>query len=112
MNGAPMSRSGRQTRRSKFLGDAVVGLVAGGVGVSALSRAFRGSADAAAGCAGEPQAPRGGGRGLSLGKYLLLGTRRERSGGRTKMALLATPCEAVIGAVYLDAGHRGGAAAD
>ncbi len=42
--------------------------------------------------------------GLKLGKYLLLGRGEERSGGRIKMALLANAMEAVIGAVYLDAG--------
>ena len=42
--------------------------------------------------------------GLELGKYLLLGRGEERSGGRTKTALLANAMEAVIGAVYLDAG--------
>ncbi len=43
-------------------------------------------------------------RGLSLGNYLLLGRGEERSGGRAKAALLANAMEAVLGAVYLDAG--------
>jgi len=41
---------------------------------------------------------------LELGKYLRLGRGEERSGGRTKRALLANTMEAVIGALYLDAG--------
>ncbi|HVW76425.1 MAG TPA: ribonuclease III [Alloacidobacterium sp.] len=41
---------------------------------------------------------------LKLGKYLLLGKGEERSGGRKKSALLANCIEAVIAAVYLDAG--------
>jgi ribonuclease III len=41
---------------------------------------------------------------LDLGKYLSLGRGEERSGGRAKTALLANAMEAVIGALYLDAG--------
>ncbi len=41
---------------------------------------------------------------MDLGRFLLLGRGEERSGGRTKMALLANAMEAVIGAIYLDAG--------
>ncbi|MBT9332125.1 ribonuclease III [Paracidobacterium acidisoli] len=41
---------------------------------------------------------------LDLGKFLLLGRGEERSGGRKKNALLANTMEAVIGALYLDAG--------
>jgi ribonuclease III len=41
---------------------------------------------------------------LNLGDYLLLGRGEERSGGRHKNALLANGIEAVIGALYLDAG--------
>jgi ribonuclease III len=41
---------------------------------------------------------------LNLGDYMLLGRGEERSGGRRKSALLANCMEAVIGALYLDAG--------
>ena len=41
---------------------------------------------------------------LKLGKYLLLGKGEDRSGGRKKAALLANCMEAVIAALYLDAG--------
>ncbi len=41
---------------------------------------------------------------LELGKYLLLGRGEELSGGRAKRALLADALEALIAAVYLDAG--------
>jgi len=42
---------------------------------------------------------------IGLGQHLRLGKGEERSGGRRKMALLANAMEAVIAAVYLDAGH-------
>jgi len=41
---------------------------------------------------------------LNLGDFMLLGRGEERSGGRHKNALLANCIEAVIGALYLDAG--------
>jgi ribonuclease III len=41
---------------------------------------------------------------LKLGKYMHLGKGEERSGGRKKSALLANCIEAVIAALYLDAG--------
>lgn len=41
---------------------------------------------------------------LKLGKYMHLGRGEERSGGRKKSALLANCMEAVVAALYLDAG--------
>src|SRR5437764_5867241 len=41
---------------------------------------------------------------LQLGKFLRLGRGEEKSGGRGKAALLVDALEAVLGAVYLDAG--------
>ena len=42
--------------------------------------------------------------GLNLGRYLRLGRGEERSGGRSKSTLLSDALEAVIAAMYLDAG--------
>src|SRR5438067_8479919 len=41
---------------------------------------------------------------LELGRYLRLGRGEEKSGGRYKSALLVDALEAVLGAIYLDAG--------
>src|SRR5258708_17922312 len=41
---------------------------------------------------------------LGLGKYLRLGRGEEKTGGRTKPALLADAYEALIAAIYLDGG--------
>jgi ribonuclease-3 len=41
---------------------------------------------------------------LELGQYLHLGKGEEKTGGRTKQALLVDGLEAIIGAVYLDGG--------
>jgi len=45
-------------------------------------------------------------KGLSVGKYLLLGCGEERSGGRKKPSLLANAYEAILAAIYLDSGFR------
>ena len=42
--------------------------------------------------------------GLDLGQHLLLGRGEEKTGGRRKTALLADACEAIVAAIYLDAG--------
>lgn len=41
---------------------------------------------------------------LGIGEFLLLGRGEERSGGRSKRALLADALEALIAAIYLDGG--------
>lgn len=46
-------------------------------------------------------------RDLRIGDYLLLGKGEDSSGGRTKSSLLANALEAVIAAVYCDAGFEG-----
>jgi dsRNA-specific ribonuclease len=43
---------------------------------------------------------------LSLGEWLFLGRGEEQSGGRRKPSVLADACEAVVAAVYLDAGFQ------
>ncbi len=43
-------------------------------------------------------------RGLKVGEFLRLGRGEERSGGRSKSALLVNALEAIIAALYLDAG--------
>lgn len=44
---------------------------------------------------------------IGLGEHLRLGKGEERSGGRKKTAILANAMEAVIAAMYLDAGQTG-----
>lgn len=47
--------------------------------------------------------------GLGLGEHLKLGRGEERSGGRSKTAILADALEAVFGAVFFDAGYSASA---
>jgi ribonuclease III len=90
--------------RLEFLGDAVLGMVAAEVayrrhpdfpeGKLAKVRAAVVNARVLAEVATE----------LGVGEELLLGKGEEASGGRSKVSILADALEAVIGAVYLDAG--------
>ena len=93
--------------RLEFLGDAVLGLViadhlfqvdgAMPEGDLAMARAAVVSTEALAQVA----------LGLELGQYLRLGKGEDATGGRSKRSILADAMEAVIGAVYLDAGLEG-----
>lgn len=95
--------------RLEFLGDAVLGLVVTDhvfrsypglpEGELAKVRASVVSAAALADVAAE----------LDLGPSLLLGKGEDASGGREKPSILADALEAVIGAVYLDAGWEAAA---
>jgi len=94
----------RDNERLEFLGDAVLELLAseylletftewteGQLSRSRAGIVNAGSLEAAA-------------RRLRLGEHLRLGRGEEKTGGREKKTLLADAFEAVIGAVYLDAG--------
>ena len=43
---------------------------------------------------------------LNIGRYLLLGTGEERTGGRDRDSNLAAAFEALVGAMFLDSGYR------
>ncbi|MHB8465698.1 MAG: ribonuclease III [Acidimicrobiales bacterium] len=95
--------------RLEFLGDAVLGLVVTDhlfrtypdlpEGELAKVRASVVNSEALAEVAA----------GLALGDALLLGKGEDSSGGREKPSILADAMEAVIGAVYLDAGWQASA---
>jgi len=98
---------GSDNEQLEFLGDAVIGLVI----TTALFREFPHCSE------GELTRLRSSlvsrkrmaemGIELGLGEALLLGRSAEYNGGRKKPALLANAAEAVIAAMYLDAGKSG-----
>jgi ribonuclease-3 len=99
-------RAGRgdSYERMEFLGDAVLNLVVS----DHLYRRFpdRPEGDLArlrARLVNEP-ALASVGRSLDLGSYILLGRGEELAGGRERASMLADVLEAVVGAIYLDAG--------
>ncbi len=90
--------------RLEFLGDAVLGL-------AVTDHLYRDLPDAPEGRLAKIRASVVNttslaevGRSLGLGAHLLLGRGEEQSGGRDKDSLLADTVEALLGAVYLDAG--------
>ena len=103
-NGQSECVSAQDNEQFEFLGDAVLGLVTSELlfqrypnyqeGRLSKMRAHLVSAKHLVKVA----------RNLQLGRYLLLGRGEERSGGRTKPALLADGLEALIAAIYLDGG--------
>ena len=96
---------GGSNERLEFLGDAVLGLAVTETvfrsrpdhdeGDLAKIRSAVVSEDALAGAA----------RSIGLGGVLLLGRGEVASGGRDKSSILCDAMEAVVGAVFLDAGH-------
>jgi ribonuclease-3 len=96
--------------RLEFLGDRVLGLVAS-------EHLFESSPDWDAGQLSKGLARlvsassiHGAARRLKLGDHLRLGPGEEKTGGREKKRLLADAYEAVVGAIYLDAGLPAAAA--
>jgi ribonuclease-3 len=105
-NGETPLVSARDNEQFEFLGDAVLGLVTSELlfqrypnhheGQLSKLRAHLVSAKHLVKVA----------RNLQLGEYLLLGRGEERSGGRSKPALLADALEALIASIYLDGGMK------
>src|SRR5215467_4789844 len=101
--GDPASEK-RDNEQFEFLGDAVLGLVASQLlferfptfheGQLSKLKAHLVSAEHLVSVATK----------IGLGQYLRLGRGEERSGGRSKGTLLSDAIEAVIAAMYLDAG--------
>ncbi|GAB3598446.1 ribonuclease III [Angustibacter peucedani] len=96
--------------RLEFLGDSVLGLVV-------TDTLYRTHPDLPEGQLAKLRASvvnmralAGVGRTLGLGEYLYLGRGEEATGGRDKSSILADTVEAVLGAVYLDAGMEAAAA--
>jgi ribonuclease-3 len=107
-NEMPLGISGAKinNERLEFLGDSILGAVCATLlyqnfsgkseGELAKVKAVVVSEDILAGIA----------RVLQIDDMLLLGKGEERSGGRTKKAILADALEALIGALYLDSGYK------
>lgn len=101
---------GFDNERLEFLGDRVLGLVAS----EQLCRSFpdwpAGKLSKGLARLVSASSIHAAARRLRLGGYLRLGAGEEKSGGREKKRLLADAYEAVVGAIYLDAGLGAAAA--
>jgi ribonuclease-3 len=97
-------------QRLEFLGDRVLGLAVSCMLIETFPRADEGELSRrlaelvrAEACAEVALA-------MDLGPHIRLGAGEASSGGRKKAAILADVCEAVVGAVHLDAGYAAAAA--
>lgn len=102
---ASMSSANRDdNQRLEFLGDRVLGLVMAEALLSADRKASEGQLAPRFNALVRKEACAAVAREVDLGKVLKLGRSEMISGGRRKQALLGDAIEAVIAAVYLDAG--------
>jgi ribonuclease-3 len=91
-------------QKLEFLGDAVLALVVGHGLIEAHPHLGEGELSVARAQVVSEGGLAAAARDLSLGDFLRLGRGEDRSGGRDKPSLLADAFEAVVAAVYLDAG--------
>nr|WP_298142358.1 ribonuclease III [uncultured Pseudomonas sp.] len=98
------SFAGRNNERLEFLGDAILNFVAGEALFERFPLAREGQLSRlrARLVKGETLAILA--RGFDLGEYLRLGSGELKSGGFRRESILADALEALIGAIYLDAG--------
>ena len=98
------SFAGRNNERLEFLGDAILNFVAGEALFQRFPLAREGQLSRlrARLVKGETLAILA--RGFDLGEYLQLGSGELKSGGFRRESILADALEALIGAIYLDAG--------
>ncbi|MDG1581696.1 ribonuclease III [Pseudomonas sp. GOM6] len=98
------SFAGRNNERLEFLGDAILNFVAGEALFERFPQAREGQLSRlrARLVKGETLAILA--RGFDLGDYLRLGSGELKSGGFRRESILADALEALIGAIYLDAG--------
>jgi ribonuclease-3 len=90
--------------RLEFLGDAVLGLVVAEHTYGAFGEFPEGKLAKIRSAVVNARVLAEVAQALGIGEVLLLGRGEESSGGRTKASILADALEAVLGAVYLDAG--------
>ena len=108
---APKAKSRRSAiadnEQMEFLGDAVLGLVAAEALFLAHPEMSEGQLTRLRAALVSRKHMAQVAQRLDLGRYLRMGRGEERSGGRKKTALLANAAEALIAAIYLDAGSAG-----
>ena len=96
--------SGDHNERLEFLGDAVLGLLAGEALLETFPDASEGRLTKLKAQLVSSRALESVARAIELGRWLRLGKAEEAAGGREKRGLLVDATEALLGAVYLDGG--------
>jgi ribonuclease III len=98
------SASARHNERLEFLGDAVIGLVIADVLYARFPQADEGQLTRARATLVNRDTLAEIARELELGTALALGEGELKSGGWRRESILANALEAIVGAIYLDAG--------
>lgn len=101
---APARRIASSYQRLEFLGDRVLGLVVADMLYRKMPRATEGDLSRSLNALVRKETCAAIARALDLGSELNLGESEARTGGADKDAILGDVIEAVIGAVYVDAG--------
>lgn len=97
----------RSSEQLEFLGDAVLDLIIADLLLSSLPHCNEGELSKLRAQLVRTSTLASKARELGLGDAIHLGRGEDRSGGRTKASILAATYEAVVGAIYRDAGfHR------
>ena len=96
---------GNHNERLEFLGDAVLDLVISATLMDLLPEASEGELTRVRSMLVSEESLANLARRIELGGFLLLGRGLEISGGSAQNSVLADALEAVIGAIYLDAGY-------
>ena len=100
------SSTRRDNEQLEFLGDAVLGMVTSDALYQRFPQHHEGELSKLRAHLVSARHLVGVANALELGNYLRLGRGEEKSGGRTKAALLADALEAVLAAMYLDGGFE------
>jgi ribonuclease III len=90
--------------RLEFLGDAVLDLVVSDVLMRRFPDRREGDLSRARAALVSESALAQVALAIDLGRYILLGKGEERTGGRARPSILANTLEALVGAIYVDAG--------
>ena len=101
---APARRIAQSYQRLEFLGDRVLGLVVADMLYRKMPRATEGDLSRSLNALVRKETCAAIARTLELGSDLNLGESEARTGGADKDAILGDVIEAVIGAIYVDAG--------
>ena len=97
---------GRNNETLEFLGDAVLALAISDLLMARFPDAREGDLSKMRAALVNAEVLAQKARALDVGRWLRLGKGEEKSGGRDKESILAAAYEAVLGAIYLDAGYE------
>ena len=96
---------GRHNETQEFLGDAVLDLTVGYILFTRFPALREGKLTRIRSALVNETGLAGMARAIDLGKYLLLGRGEDASRGREKSSILSCAYEAMVGAMFLDAGY-------